>query len=598
MSDPQPPAEPHPGPAPGARWPARFRAARVSLPDWARDAPQRCVYRTNVSGTFEIYAWDRAAGTHRQVTDRPNGTAHGAVDRTGEQVWWFADTDGDEFGVWMRQPFAGGPDRPATPGLEPAYPAGLQIGRRVTAVGRSTDAGSQLFVQPAGADPRLVYHHEQDANVAGLSRDETLVCISHSERGDALHPALRVVRLDGTPVADLDDGPGSGLYGVGFSPAPGDPRYLATHERAGRALPLVWDPTTGGQRPVDVDLPGEIFAEWYADGRALLLRQDERGRSRLHRLDLGTGQRSELPTGRGSIEAATARPDGSVEFAWSSAALPPQIRDAAGRVVLTPPGDPAPESVPVHDADVAGPTGRVHALVARPAGAPPYPTVFLVHGGPMAHDMDGFAPDRAAWVDEGYAVVQVNYRGSTGYGSAWRDAINGRPGLTELEDIAAVRAWAVDGGLADPRRLVLAGGSWGGYLTLLGLGTAPGLWTVGVAAVPVADYLAAYADEMEALRATDRVLFGGSPEQVPEIYRACSPLTYVAEVRAPVLVLAGTNDPRCPIRQIENYLARLAELGRPHEVYRFDAGHASLVVEERIRQMAIELDFVRRHLPS
>jgi dipeptidyl aminopeptidase/acylaminoacyl peptidase len=63
-----------------------------------------------------------------------------------------------------------------------------------------------------------------------------------------------------------------------------------------------------------------------------------------------------------------------------------------------------------------------------------------------------------------------------------------------------------------------------------------------------------------------------------------------------VLILAGANDPRCPIRQIENYLARLAELGKPHDVYRYDAGHGSLVVEERIRQMAAEMAFARKHV--
>jgi dipeptidyl aminopeptidase/acylaminoacyl peptidase len=146
--------------------------------------------------------------------------------------------------------------------------------------------------------------------------------------------------------------------------------------------------------------------------------------------------------------------------------------------------------------------------------------------------------------------------------------------------------------------VVLAGGSWGGYLTLLGLGTRPDRWALGLAAVPVADYVAAYEDEMEPLKAFDRSLFGGSPAEVPEKYALASPITYVDAVRVPVLVMAGENDPRCPIRQIENYLARLAERGVPHEVYRYDAGHGSLVVEERIRQMRAELDFVRRHLPG
>ncbi len=113
-------------------------------------------------------------------------------------------------------------------------------------------------------------------------------------------------------------------------------------------------------------------------------------------------------------------------------------------------------------------------------------------------------------------------------------------------------------------------------------------------AVPVADYLAAYEDEMEPLRAFDRALFGGSPAEVPERYAASSPLTHVDAVRAPVLVLAGANDPRCPLRQIENWLAAAAERGKQVEVYRFDAGHGSLVVDERVRQVRAELTFVAR----
>jgi len=129
---------------------------------------------------------------------------------------------------------------------------------------------------------------------------------------------------------------------------------------------------------------------------------------------------------------------------------------------------------------------------------------------------------------------------------------------------------------------------------LLALGTQPDRWAAGVASVPVADYVAAYEDEMEQLRSFDRALFGGSPTSVPEVYRECSPLTYIDAVKAPVLILAGDNDPRCPIRQIENYLDRLATREIPYEFYRYDAGHSSLVVEEIMKQSATEVFFALR----
>ena len=144
---------------------------------------------------------------------------------------------------------------------------------------------------------------------------------------------------------------------------------------------------------------------------------------------------------------------------------------------------------------------------------------------------------------------------------------------------------------------MVEGWSWGGYLALLAVGTQSQRWAAAVAGVPVADYATAYADEMEQLRAFDRALFGGSPSERPDVYRDASPLTYVDRVRAPVLVLAGENDPRCPIRQVDNYLEALA--ARPdasYEVTRFDAGHGSLVVSETLDQVATEIDFARRAL--
>nr|WP_256342021.1 prolyl oligopeptidase family serine peptidase [Streptomyces sp. MW-W600-10] len=593
-----------PGTSAAPEWEQRFRAPRVSLPDWAEDAPDRSLFVSNATGTYELYAWDRASGRQRQVTDRPNGTTDGVLTPDGEAVWWFSDTDGDEFGVWMRQPFDGGADEPAVPGLAPSYPAGLAIGRDGSAViGRSTDEDGTTIhlVRKPGGEPVEIYRHRESAGVGDLSHDGTLIALEHTEHGDAMHSALRVVRQDGSTVAELDDTEGGtkelGLAVLGFAPIAGDTRLLVGHQRRGRWEPMIWDPVTGTETALAVDLPGDVGAEWYPDGSALLIEHSFEARGELWRYEPGAPEPVRVETPAGTVSGATARPDGTVEYLWSSAAQPPVVRSTSGAVVLDPPGPKAPPSVPVEDAWVEGPGGRIHALVHKPAtGEGPFPTIFEIHGGPTWHDSDAFASGPAAWVDHGFAVVRVNYRGSTGYGRAWTDALKHRVGLIELEDIAAVREWSVASGLADPERLVLAGGSWGGYLTLLGLGTQPDSWTLGLAAVPVADYVTAYHDEMEALKAMDRTLLGGTPEEVPERFEASSPLTYVDAVRAPLYISAGVNDPRCPIRQVENYVDRLAARDAVHEVYRYDAGHGSLVVEERIKQVRLELEFALKHL--
>ncbi|MBA3338349.1 MAG: S9 family peptidase [Geodermatophilaceae bacterium] len=581
------------------RWQARFRASRVTLPDWARAAAQRCLYLSDQSGTVELYAWDRAEGTHRQVTDRPNGTLSGALSPDGNWIWWFADTDGDEWGQWLVQPFGGGADAPGAGGIEPAYSAGLDIGHRLVVVGRSTDDGSQILRWAPGESTTVLYEHSESAYVGGLSRDETVLAVGHSEHGDARHMALRVVStVDGRTVAEKRDGENLGLTSAGFAPVLGDPRLLVGHERRGKPELLIWNVSADTETEVILDLPGEVSGSWYPDGAALLIGHEHAARSELFRYELVESTLHRLQTPRGMVSAATARPGGEVEFAWSSSVQPPSIRAAGGGLVLTAPGQTPPPAFPVEDAWIDGPGGTIHALVVRPPhGSPPYATAFLIHGGPEASDEDAFRARRAAYVEAGYAVVHVNYRGSTGYGSIWRDALTGRPGLTECDDIAAVHDWVLSSGLADPGRCILTGGSWGGYLTLLGLGTQPERWAAGVAEVPIADYLAAYEDEMEGLRAFDRALFGGSPAEIGESYRRSSPITYVGAVRAPVMVMAGANDPRCPLRQIENYLGALADRGHDHEVYRFDAGHGSLVIEETIRQVAAALDFCLRRVP-
>ncbi len=339
---------------------------------------------SNATGTYELYAWDRATGEQRQVTNRPNGTTDGVLSPDGEWIWWFDDKDGDEFGVWRRQPFGGGTegagDALATPGLDASYPAGLALGRdgRTAVVGRSTDEeGTTIHLAVADASPVVIYRHRESAGVGDLSHDGSLIAIEHTEHGDAMHSALRVLRPDGTTVAELDDTKGGaeelGLEVLGFAPVEGDTRLLVGHQRRGRWEPLVWDVVSAEETDLALDLPGDVSAEWYPDGSGLLIAHSFEARSELFRYDLGERELVKVPTPPGSVSGATARPDGSVEYLWSSAAQPSSVRSTTGAVVLDPPGLKSPGSVPVEDVWVEGPGGRIHALVQKPAGAGPLP---------------------------------------------------------------------------------------------------------------------------------------------------------------------------------------------------------------------------------
>jgi len=573
-------------------WKKRFRAPRFGIPQWARERPERLVYGANHEGTFEVYALDLSTGVERRLTRRAEGTGYRVsprIDPQGSEVWWWDDDGGSEFGVWRVQPFDGGPARVATD-LVPAYSANTALGTGFAIVGCSGGEGTTIDLCAEGGSRRL-YTHRESAVVGALSTDEQLFVMAHSEHGDARNQAVRILDRSGTPVAELWDGPERGLRPMRWSPLAGDARVLVGHERDGLRRPLIWDAKTGTQRTIEVDLPGEIEPSWYPDANALLLRHDHRGRGELYRYDLDRDALSRLDTPAGSIDWAAVRPDGAVWCALSTSERPRALVALDGERIL--PRDPGDVPGGRRYRDVVA--GEVHGFVVTPDGPGPHPTLFNIHGGPEAHDEDSFSATAQAWVDHGYAVVLVNYRGSSGYGRAWRDAIMGRPGLTELADIAAIHDRLIAAGVVDPKRSILSGGSWGGYLTLLGLGTQPERWSAGIGIVPIGDYVAAFEDEMEPLKRYDAALFGGTPAEAPEAYRIANPITYIERVRAPMLVTVGQNDPRCPARSVDVYTARLRELGIPFDEYRFEAGHGSVVVAEQIKQLALQLDFAAKH---
>jgi dipeptidyl aminopeptidase/acylaminoacyl peptidase len=587
-------------------WEQRFLAPTLSLPVWARDAPDRLAVSTSESGSWQVYAWDRAAGTRRRVTDNPIGVFAGYDEPAGfptpdgSRLVWFEDRTGDEVGRWLTASFDSAGDQVSTPrplvdGVPDAWSEGVAVGTRAIVLCSSGDDGFAIWVSVDGAPGVRIHHHPQAISVGGLSRDERLFAIEHAEHGDTIHPALRILETEtGRTVADLWDGEGLGLHVADWSPVEGDQRVAIVHERGDVLRPAIWDPTTGGRTDLDLDLPGDVTVmDWWPDASALLLLHQSNGRSELWRLTVATGELARVEHPTGTIAGAAVRPDGTIWYLHASGHEPPSLRASGGDGdILALDGPPAPGARPYEAWAFRNARGdEIRGFYVTPEGNPPFPTIMDVHGGPTWDYADEYRPSAQAWVDHGFAVAMVNYRGSTGRGRAFRDALIGDPGFPETEDVIAGLDDLIARGITDPERAVVAGNSWGGYITLLCVGLHPDRFVLGLGGVPVADYPVAYEDEAETLRAMDRTLFGGSPAERPDLYRERSPLTYIRDVRAPLLILAGSNDPRCPIRQILNYCDRLRELGKPFELYRYDAGHGALVIAEQVRQMRARLAF-------
>ena len=592
-------------------WEQRFRAPVSFLPEWSPASPRNSVYVSNESGVWQVHAFDTETGARRQVTDHPVGLVDAVPTLDGEGILWFQDETGDESGQWLVQPFHGGETTPFLDGVPHGWSEGLAQAPGIVAAGISNRDGFTIHVSLDGAPPRAIHHSERSVRLGSvdgggflrgaLSTDGTFLCIEHAEHGDLIHPALRVVdpRTGATVGEQLDEG--MSLSARCWSPVVGDQRLACDHEREGDRRPAIWDLETGEFAPLQLDLDGEVTAhDWWPDGSALLLQNTHEGRSYLYRYDVANTDLTPIDTEPGFIWKALVRPDGRVWLLHEQGKRQRLVLDDMGAEIVSL-GELAPVSRPYDTWHFENEHGqRVHGFVVTPDDSGgPFPVMMFVHGGPSWYDLDRWQPEVQGYVDAGFAVAMVNYRGSIGYGREWRDTLIANIGGPELEDVNAGLADLVERGIADPERAVVAGHSWGGYVTLLELGKHPELWRCGVAGVPVGDYEAGYEELSPLLQEYDRALLGGAtPKEVPELMRERNAINFADEVVAPVLVIIGRNDSRCPYSQAMAYVDKLAAREHPHEVYVFETGHGSFDVEERIRQVEIALAFLARHVPG
>jgi acetyl esterase/lipase len=587
-------------------WERRFRAPNLSMLDWSPNAPDRIVYESTESGIWQLHAWDRESGKTRQVSDHAVGVITASVSLDGAEALYWQDETGDESGRWYAQPFHGGDARVFLADLPEGWNEGLAQSPRVVAAGISGVDGFAIYVAVDGGPAKEILRSTEYLVVAGaegngfnrtgLSADGTLLCLTHSEHGDLLHPALRVIDpWTGAVVSEMLDA-GKALRAAEWSPVEGDQRLAVIHERGGTEAPALWNPATGSWTDLATGLEGDVnVLAWWPDASALLLCQLWEGRHRLYRFAFESGPLSRIDHPEGQISGARVRPDGRVWYRHASGARAQRIMDDTGAEVLAPDGDRAPEGRPYTSWHFPNPSGQtVQGFYATPEGPGPFPILMHPHGGPTWLDEDRWSPEIQSYVDAGFAVAMVNYRGSTGFGAEWRDALIGDIGRPELEDLNAALADLVASGIADPDRAVVGGWSWGGYLTLMELGKHPDLWKAGVAGVPVGDYELSYDDMSPDLQAYDRALLGGAPSDVPDLMRDRNPIYFADDVTAPVLFVIGENDSRCPLRQAMAYVDKLKARSHPVEVHLFPTGHSSFDLDEDVNQQRTILDFLAR----
>lgn len=389
------------------------------------------------------------------------------------------------------------------------------------------------------------------ATVDGIRPDEPVRALAG---GDGVSVSQPRFSPDGSQLAWVSDGTGFDNVWVGrWDAAKASPAVKEAHEHA--------QPTWG---------PGQRSFAWSPDGRWIAACRNEEGFGRLVTLPVGRGRPRELAPGwhlaldwspRG-ILAVRSVPDAPDEVAVLEPGSGTRRAFARGPVGgFEDAGLPEPEAVQWRGAD----RGWVHGLLWRPRepalgpGTQP-PLLVSIHGGPTGQATAAFNARTAFFRDRGWAVLTPNYRGSTGYGRAYAQALRGRWGELDVADTAAGIRRAVDQGWCDPGRVAVTGGSAGGFTTLLLCALHGDLVRAGVDLFGVTDlfHLVEVTHRFES-RYGD-LLVGVLPDDADR-YRERSPVTHVDRIDVPLLVFQGEEDVAVPTGQADLLVAALERRG-------------------------------------
>ena len=539
-------------------------------------------------GNDEAYAWEVSSGSLRRVSDSGIAVVEAAIAPDGQSIVYHRDTTGSEFGHLHRVPFEGGAPIDLTPDLPDYVASEIRVAADVvTAIAAFPDGQRLLAVR--GGESRV---WNQDAVAIGvvLAEDGSRIAIGEPMEGLIGRTVVRSL-VDGSEVARLD-------RSVPWAERQGT--FAVALHRDGWLRPGTWSPGQPAE-PIEVDTAGDVVpADWSKDGRTLLLFQQHRSRGALLLLELGSGAVDELP-GPPGAPSPWNRPELHGDRAstiWSDARTPWSVVEAdrdGSRVILQVserndyPGPPWQE-VTFASADGS----EVQAWSMTPEGEGPWPAIVYSHGGPTSVASPVFHPVCQAWVDNGYAVLSVNYRGSTTFGDDYREALTGDVGGVDVADLVAGHRWLVDAGVARPDQVIVNGYSWGGFLTLQCMATHPQLWAAGIAGAPVADWVLAGEDQNASLDAYDLALFGPDTAETRALKVRASPRTYVEAFAAPVLISTPEADSRTPLRPTQAFVDDMRAAGKDVTLNLLEGGHVGVGPKQWIELMESWIEFADR----
>jgi dipeptidyl aminopeptidase/acylaminoacyl peptidase len=452
----------------------------------------------------------------------------------------------------------------ANPGVGTLTDVSRDGKRAVVSRVRSRGDNNLFLIDLATGKEELLTPHEPPGSFGGgkFSPDGSTVYVTSNKDADQVYFAKVRIGSDGKalPMEKLASRDGTEVEGFELDPAA--TRAAVAFNVAGRSELAMIDLQSLRLDPVP-NLPGEIIggADYSADGKRLAF----------------TAGGAKLPTDIWMLDVASG--------AKRQVTFSPH--DGVDLATLA-----APELVrfPAHDGlELSG-------WLYRPSGDGAGPVVISFHGGPEGQERPSFRPDYQALLAHGIGVFAPNVRGSSGFGKRFVNLDNGPLRIESLKDIKASVDFLVDRKIADPKRIGIMGGSYGGYMTLAGLTEYPELFAAGADLFGIVNFETFFAHTEPWMAAISTKEYG-DPVTEKDLLRRLSPLFKLDRVKAPLLVLHGANDTNVPLVEARQVADELKKRGVAVESVIFaDEGHGFRKIANRIRSTVEIVRWFERYL--
>ncbi len=557
------------------------------------------------SGQMEIYIKDLKTGDTRQVT---NGDAPRSI--RAQFIWhpdnkhiiFPRDRDGDENHNLFLLNTKTGNIKQLTSYSAQHYPVDVDKDGKYLSLTSNREGQLNLFLLNLDSgELEQMTSFPRPVSGGNWSPDGKGIYFNTNETQDTRNNDIYLLNLENRTTQKIfSSGAGHSDHCQKVSPCG---KYLGLNtEKEGRTQAAILHLETGTVYYPKTGEAESHFMDFSPSSEKCLIRINHNASLRLREYDLFTGKISNPEPESGFTSWGEYKSEEEIFALFEDTTHRPELISFPGKKLIIPAsynGYKPEDFVPGRLISYPSIDGlEIQAILYLPPGKGPHPAIVMVHGGPLSQDFLAFNPFCQFLTSLGFAVLRPNYRGSTGYGKEFREKILGDIGGMEAEDVARGAKFLESLPEIDSERILCIGGSYGGYMTYWQLVTRPEQWAGGIAWIGITDWEKLFDSSVEHFKYLLEHIFKARPEK-SKLYRERSPIHLAENLRAPLQIIHGVNDPRVPLEQALIFRDKLKELGYEENQDFFyeeltEEGHGTQDIQQKIRIFKLMEKFLEK----